>query len=75
MTDPNFRLPQVWRTNLGFDQKLPGGIDLTVELMYNRDVYTPVAYNAVLRDADETFNGPDTRGYLDFSAWFVWIQQ
>jgi hypothetical protein len=63
LTDPDFRLPQVWRSNLGLDQKLPGGIDLTVELMYNRDVQTPVAYNAVLRDADETFNGPDQRGY------------
>lgn len=63
LTDTDFRLPQVWRTNLGLDQKLPGGIDMTVELMYNRDVHTPVAYNAVLRDADETFNGPDQRGY------------
>jgi hypothetical protein len=63
LTDRNFRLPQVWRTNIGLDQKLPWGINMTLELMYNRDVYTPVAYNAVLRDPDETFNGPDTRGY------------
>lgn len=63
LSDRNFRLPQVWRSNVGLDQRLPGGIDLTVELMYNRDVTTPVAYNAVLRDPDATFAGPDNRGY------------
>ncbi|MCR9101231.1 MAG: TonB-dependent receptor [bacterium] len=63
LTDTDFRLPQVWRSNIGLDQKLPGGVDLTLEFMYNRDVHTPIAYNAVLRDADETFNGPDQRGY------------
>lgn len=63
LTDENFKLPQVWRTNLGIDQKLPLGIQATLEFMYNRDVHTPVAYNPVLRDADETFSGPDNRGY------------
>jgi hypothetical protein len=63
LTDENFKLPQVWRTNIGIDQKLPLGIQATLEFMYNRDVHTPVAYNPVLRDADETFSGPDNRGY------------
>lgn len=63
LTDRDFKLPQVWRTNLGVDQKLPGGIEATVELIYNRDVHTPIANNVVLRDADRTLSGPDTRGY------------
>lgn len=63
LTDRDFRLPQVWRTNIGLDQKLPGDIDLTVELFYNRDVFTPVAYNSILRDPDATLAGPDNRGY------------
>lgn len=62
LTDENFKLPQVWRTNFGIDQKLPLGIDGTLELMYNRDIHTPVAYNPVLRAPDETLAGPDNRG-------------
>lgn len=63
LTDENFKLPQVWRTNIAIDQKLPGGIDATVEFFYNRDVSTPIAYNPVLRGPDATFSGADTRGY------------
>ncbi len=63
LTDRNFTLPQVWRTNIGLDQKLPLGINATVEFMYNRDVSTPVAYNPVLREGDGVFTGPDQRPY------------
>lgn len=63
LTDENFKLPQVWRTNLAVDQQLPFGVKGTLEFIFNKDVQTPVAFNPVLRDADETFSGPDTRGY------------
>lgn len=63
LTDRNFRLPQVWRTNLGFDKILPGGIIATVDLMYNLDVSTPIAYNPVVREPDATLSGPDQRPY------------
>lgn len=63
LTDENFKLPQVWRTNLAVDQQLPFGVKGTLEFIYNKDVQTPIAYNPVLRDADENFSGPDTRGY------------
>ena len=63
LTDRDFRLPQVWRTNLGIDQQLPFGIKGTLEFMYNRDVFTPIAYNPVLREPDGYLNGPDQRGY------------
>jgi hypothetical protein len=62
LTDKDFRLPQVWRTNIGVDYKLPYGIQASVELMYNRDISTPIAYNPVLRAPDVTMNGPDKRG-------------
>jgi hypothetical protein len=61
VTDPNFRLPQVWRTNIGVDQKLPFGINGTLEFIYNRDVQTPIAFNPVLREPDAILNGPDER--------------
>lgn len=63
LTDRNFRLPQVWRTNIGIDHIFPFGIEGSLELMYNRDVHTPVAYNPVLRDPDAFFTGADQRGY------------
>jgi hypothetical protein len=63
LTDRNFRLPQVWRTNFGVDKVLPGGIVATIDLMYNLDVSTPIAYNPVLRDPDGILSGPDQRPY------------
>jgi len=63
LTDENFKLPQVWRTNFGVDAQLPFGIRATVDLMYNRDVSTPIAYNPVLRTPEATLSGPDERPY------------
>lgn len=63
LTDRNFRLPQVWRTNIGVDRKLPFGIIGTMDFIYSQDVSTPIAYNPVLREPDGVLNGPDARGY------------
>jgi outer membrane receptor protein involved in Fe transport len=63
LTDRNFRLPQIWRTNVGVDRKLPFDIVGTVDFIYSQDVTTPIAHNPVLRNPDGFFNGPDNRGY------------
>lgn len=63
LTDRDFKLPQVWRSNLAVDYKLPFGINMTLEGIYSQDVSTPIAYNPVLRNPDQNFDGPDTRGY------------
>lgn len=65
LTDRDFRLPQVWRTNLALDKKLPFGILGTAEFIYSRDVSTPIAFNSVLRSPDGFLNGPDERPYWD----------
>ncbi|MFS4415864.1 TonB-dependent receptor [Maribacter sp. 2307ULW6-5] len=65
LTDPNFKLPQTWRTNIGVDHRLPWGIDATVDFIYNRDVSVPIVYNPVLREPDGTLAGPDARPYWD----------
>lgn len=36
--DKNFKLPQVWRTSLGFDIKLPLDMMLTLEGVYTKDL-------------------------------------
>jgi outer membrane receptor protein involved in Fe transport len=67
LTDRNFKLPQVWRTNFGIDKQLPFGILGTFDLIYSRDVTTPIANNLVLRNPEGTFTGPDQRPF--------WINQ
>ncbi len=38
VVDPNFKLPQIFRTNLGLDVKLPLGLIGTVEGMYSKNL-------------------------------------
>ncbi|MCC5946650.1 MAG: TonB-dependent receptor [Bernardetiaceae bacterium] len=65
ITDRNFKLPQVWRTNIAADYVLPGGIVATVEAIYSKDVSTPIAINPVLREPDGLLAGPDQRPYWE----------
>jgi hypothetical protein len=61
VTDPDFKFPQTWRTNIGVDQRLPWGLVATGEFIYNRDVNGLSYYNANLPAAQSAFTGPDTR--------------
>ena len=36
--DKNLRMPQTWKSSLGFDAELPGGVKATVEGIYNKDL-------------------------------------
>jgi outer membrane receptor protein involved in Fe transport len=38
LTDPNFRFPQRFVTSFGFDKTLPGGLVLSGEALYGRDI-------------------------------------
>ncbi len=60
-TDPSFRFPQIWRTNVGIDQRLPGGVIGTAEFLYARDVNGVYYINANLAPANNQFSGADTR--------------
>jgi hypothetical protein len=61
VTDPNFKFPQVWRSNIAVDHKLPWGFTGTGEFIYNRDVNGIYYINANLPAAQSTFVGADTR--------------
>ena len=63
LTDRDFKLPQVWRTNIGVDHQLPFGIMGTLDYIYSRDVSTPIVYNPILRDPDGVLAGPDQRPF------------
>ena len=61
VTDNDFRFPQVWRSNIAVDRRLPGGITGTAEFVYNRDVNGIYYINANLPAAQATFAGADNR--------------
>jgi hypothetical protein len=61
LTDPDFRFPQVWRSNIGIDQVLPMGLIGTLEFLYNKDVNGIYYINANLPAAQATFSGVDNR--------------
>jgi len=60
-TDPNFKFPQLWRSNIAVDHKLPFGVAGTLELLYNRDVNGISYINANLAAPSAFFTGADTR--------------
>jgi hypothetical protein len=45
VTDANFKWPQVWRTNIGTDFKIPFGTIFTVDLAYTKDVNAMMVRN------------------------------
>ncbi len=61
LTDPNFKFPQVWRSNFAVDQKLPFGLVGTTEFIYNKDVNGVYYINANLPAANTQFQGADNR--------------
>jgi hypothetical protein len=61
LTDPNFKFPQVWRTSIGLDQRLPGGWVGTLEYLYSKDVNGLYYINANLPTPNGAYVGADTR--------------
>ena len=60
-TDPNFKFPQLWRTNLAIDRKLPWQLTGTLEWILGQDVNGIYYIDANLPAADAAFTGPDNR--------------
>ncbi len=52
--DKNFKLPQVWRTSMGVDIKLPLNMMLTLEGVYTKDINAISFDNINLADAAST---------------------
>jgi hypothetical protein len=61
--DPNFKMPQTWKSSLAADFKLPGGIVASVEGIFNKDLNTAYFRNINLKDpaALNIAGYPDTR--------------
>jgi hypothetical protein len=61
LIDEDFKFPQVWRTNIAVDRKLPHGWVGTAEFIYNKDVNGIYYANVNLPAAQTVFTGADQR--------------
>ena len=60
-TDPNYKFPQVWKSNIAVDKKLPFGFVGSAEVIYNRSLNATHYYNANLDKPIGSLAGPDQR--------------
>ncbi|WP_207509168.1 TonB-dependent receptor [Telluribacter humicola] len=60
-TDRNYKFPQVWRTNIALDQRLPLGLIGTLEFIYDKNVNSTMYWNINQKEVTGNFAGPDTR--------------
>ncbi|MBO3273395.1 TonB-dependent receptor [Hymenobacter defluvii] len=59
----DFKLPQVWRTNLAVDFRLPGDVIATVEGIYSKTLNDIYYRNINLKEPTGRLAGPDQRPY------------
>ncbi|CAN1495790.1 Carboxypeptidase regulatory-like domain containing protein [Flavobacteriaceae bacterium] len=60
-TDTDYKFPQVWKTTIAVDQKLPFGFVGTVEGIFSKNINEVGYYNANLANPVGTIAGPDNR--------------
>lgn len=61
LVDPDFKFPQVWRTNIGADYKFENGVVLTGDVAYTKDINGAHVQNWGLRNPTNTLVGADNR--------------
>ncbi len=66
--DPDYKMPQVWKSSIAVDYKIPASFPLsaTAEFMYTKNIYATTIKNYNVKDIDtdgswDTFAGSDNR--------------
>jgi hypothetical protein len=62
MTDPNFKFPQIFRTNLAFDKRFGQGWIFSMEAIYTKDLNAVRMRNANEKPTNGILTGSDARG-------------
>lgn len=66
VTSPNFKFPQVWRTNIGYDHDFGDNLILSADFIYTKDMNAMMVRNYGLNAPSGTLNGVDNRPvYVD----------
>jgi hypothetical protein len=60
-TDKKYKFPQVWKTTIALDQKLPFGFVGTIEGIFSKNINETAYSNANFENPVGTLNGPDNR--------------
>ena len=68
ISDPNLKFPQIWKTNLAVDQKLPFGLVGTIEGLFNKYINALKYVDNNLKPAAALFSGFDNRDRFPASA-------
>lgn len=61
MVDKNFKFPQVWRSNIAVDVRLPWNMVFTAEALYSKDIFGVRQINANYSEPDGQMFGADKR--------------
>ena len=61
IVDPDFKWPQVWRTNIGADHRFDSGLILTADVSYTKDMNAAHVQNWGLREPSGNLQGVDNR--------------
>jgi hypothetical protein len=68
LIDPNFKFPQVFRTNFGIDKQLGNGVTATIDILFTKDINAVKMRNANLKDPTASLSGEDNRLYYPSST-------
>ena len=60
-TAPDFKYPQVWRSNVGFDKTFNGGWELSTDVIYTDDIQAAMVRNYGLQLPTGELQGVDNR--------------
>ena len=58
VVDPDYKFPQVWRTNIGVDKAFDNGLILTTDLSYTKDLNAAHVQNWALDTPSANLNAP-----------------